>query len=292
MDGETRPYSIRMLLVDGIPDGLKLVEKSNWTGQGIMCSRARFGSAKIRPEFNRTGVYLLIGSETDDLPAIYIGEGDPVKPRLDCHNANKDFWTKLVMFTSKDQNLNKAHVQHLEARLIELAAEAKRCVLENKNAPALPTLSESDCADVDGFLKEMLLIFPILGVSIFEKPATPNSQEIMLLLKSKGVIARGYESANGFVVMKSSEAVLEAVPSIHNYMRTLRGHLIDQGLLVLADGRYVLSQDYIFNSPSTAAGILLGRPANGRVEWKDERGKTLKDYQLEECCLSARSFPD
>jgi hypothetical protein len=40
-----------------------------------------------------------------------------------------------------------------------------------------------------------------------------------------------------------------------------------------------LAQDYTFDSPSTAAGVLLGRSANGRIEWKDQTGKTLKDIQ-------------
>jgi len=38
-------------------------------------------------------------------------------------------------------------------------------------------------------------------------------------------------------------------------------------------------QDYTFDSPSTAAGVLLGRSANGRELWKDETGRTLKENQ-------------
>ena len=38
-------------------------------------------------------------------------------------------------------------------------------------------------------------------------------------------------------------------------------------------------QDYTFNSPSQAAGVMLGRNANGRVQWKTESGVTLKTQQ-------------
>ncbi len=38
-------------------------------------------------------------------------------------------------------------------------------------------------------------------------------------------------------------------------------------------------QDYSFNSPSAAAAVILGRSANGRTEWKDVQGKTLKQIQ-------------
>ena len=48
-----------------------------------------------------------------------------VLPRLDQHAKQKDFWTHAAVFTSKDQNLNKAHVQYLEARLVQQARDAK-----------------------------------------------------------------------------------------------------------------------------------------------------------------------
>jgi hypothetical protein len=107
-----RDFSIRIFLPDGTPDGLRTVEKSNWIGRGIICPRSQFREAKSRTEFRKTGVYVLRGpSESGDLPTIYIGEGDPALPRLDQHFAEKDFWTSLILFTSKDDNLNKAHVQ-------------------------------------------------------------------------------------------------------------------------------------------------------------------------------------
>jgi hypothetical protein len=34
-----------------------------------------------------------------------------------------------------------------------------------------------------------------------------------------------------------------------------------------------------FSSPSTAAAVVLGRSANGRVEWKAADGRTLKEIQ-------------
>jgi hypothetical protein len=50
--------------------------------------------------------------------------------------------------------------------------------------------------------------------------------------------------------------------------------------VLVADGDCLrLVQDYLFASPSLAAGVMLGRPANGRVEWKAADGRTLKDIQ-------------
>ena len=172
-----RPFSIRLFLPDGAPDGLRLVERSNWTGCGVVCPRALFPQAKGRPEFARTGVYVLVGpSEAADLPSIYVGEGDPVLPRLEDHQRNKDFWTWLIVFVAKDINLNKAHVQYLEARLIELAREARRSRLENNNKPQRPALSESDAADAESFLEDMLGIYPLVGLSAFERPVVEDQK--------------------------------------------------------------------------------------------------------------------
>jgi hypothetical protein len=71
------------------------------------------------------------------------------------------------------------------------------------------------------------------------------------------------------------------VPSIHEWLRNIRQSLIGQGILVAEGAQLVLTQDYAFDSPSSAAGVLLGRAANGRKEWKDEQGKTLKQLQTE-----------
>jgi len=77
-------------------------------------------------------VYLLTGpTETGDGTRIYVGEADDLRSRIDQHITGKDFWTLLIAFVSKDDNLNKAHVRYLEARLCQLAKEAGRAVLDN-----------------------------------------------------------------------------------------------------------------------------------------------------------------
>jgi hypothetical protein len=273
-------FSIRIFIPDGEPDGIRIVEKSNWTGQAIVVPRPCYKSARDREQLNRTGIYILTAPlEMDDLPVVYIGEGDPVRPRIDSHLANKDFWTTATVFSSKDLNFNKAHVQYLESRLITLAREAKRCKLDNGNQPNLPSLSEADIADMETFLNEMLLIFPSIGLTFFEKPLPPNNQNTIYNLKGKGITAKGYEDPQGFVVMKGAMAVNETTPSIHNYMIRLRESLQKEEILVSQGDKLVLSQDYTFSSPSTAAGVLLGRSANGRTDWKDDNGVSIKDQE-------------
>lgn len=44
-------------------------------------------------------------------------------------------------------------------------------------------------------------------------------------------------------------------------------------------GEYIIKKGYIASSPSSAAAIVMGRSANGLVEWKLENGITLKDHE-------------
>lgn len=277
-----RPFSIRIFVPGGDPDGLRLVEKSNWTGVGVVFTRAVFKQAMARPESLRTGVYILVGRTEDSaLPTIYVGEGDPVQPRLASHQENKEFWEWAVFFVTKDNSLNKAHVQHLEARLHDLARSANQSNLDNKQAPTPPTLSEAEQADVESFLLDILSICPLLGLGVFEKAEAErrNTDTLLLHVSAKGVKATGYEDARGFVVCRGSQFVEHETPSTHEYLRTLRKDLVSKGVVTPVDGHLQFTQDHVFTSPSTASGVILGRTSNGRDEWKTKDGRSLKQVQ-------------
>jgi Domain of unknown function (DUF4357) len=281
------PFSLRIFVADGDPDGLRIVEKSNWIGKVLVFPRALLPQVKARPELAQTGVYLLLGPRPDgEGDMLYVGEGDPIRPRLESHYAQKDFWTRAIGFTTTTAGqLNKAHVQFLESRLIALARAAKRMPLDNANQPAEPSLSEADRADMEVFLGHMLGMLPVLGVHAFEQaPKAPAAEDgpVLLTCKGKGVEAYGYEGNQGFMVCKGSQAAVDSAPSMAQHVRgmfDLRQDLISNGVLVLQSGQFAFSQDYIFSSPSTAAAVVLGRSANGRVEWKAADGRTLKEIQ-------------
>ncbi len=278
------PFSIRIFLPSGDPEGLRLVEKSNWTGLGLTFPRSKFSEARKRSELDQTGIYVLVGPrEGGELPTVYIGEGDVVRRRLEKHYGKKDFWTRAVVFVSKDGYLNKAHVSFLESRLLARAQQAKRCKLDNATGSQPPSLSEADQADAEGFLADMLSIFPVLGVNVFDMPRKAKPHDASrLTLRAKGVVARGYESEEGFVVLEGSEIVTSEVKSIHQYLSDMRKELAEEGVITTDGQPWKLAQDYPFNSPSTAAGVVLGRSANGRKEWKDAAGRTLRQIQEEE----------
>lgn len=119
---------------------------------------------------------------------------------------------------------------------------------------------------------------PATRIYIGETDEQP-SRTVELHLAGKGAAARGTEVPDGFVVFAGSLARHDEVPSIHVYGTQLRTALLDSGRLV-ADGDHLrLTEDYVFSSPSTAAMVMLGRTANGRIEWKTADGLTLKALQ-------------
>ena len=163
-----RPSSLRIFLADGSPTGIRIIEKSNWVGQGIVFPRSLFSQIRDRPELDKAGLYVLKGTSDDGNEHIYIGEGVPVRSRLTSHGSAKDFWTQACVFVSKDDNITKTHVQYLESRLLQLAREAKRSAIENIQYPPAPRLSDADRAEIEGFLEEMLVCYFFLLLRLLE----------------------------------------------------------------------------------------------------------------------------
>jgi len=125
------PFTIRVFVADGDPEGVRIVDRMNWTGVGVVFPRERWASARLRPELARTGVYVLVGYKEgdEDLPTLYIGEGDVVRDRIDNHAQSKDFWEQAYAFTTSNNGLNKAHARWLERELIQQAKKAARSKL-------------------------------------------------------------------------------------------------------------------------------------------------------------------
>jgi hypothetical protein len=180
-----RPYTIKLFMPNGNPNSIKIIEKMNWTGVGIEMSRDDWETHKNRKEFDQAGIYVLIGYDEDsDLPKVYIGQGDGIRRRIDSHYKEKAFWEKLIIFVSSNNGLNKGHITWIEYALIDIAKKHNRCTLDNSATPTEPILTESEKADTREFLYEMLSIFPLVEIKIFDKPKfidVDNSKEIKVI---------------------------------------------------------------------------------------------------------------
>jgi hypothetical protein len=272
------PFVIRMLVLDGDPDGIRMLDRSNWTGKAVVFPRSLIQKVRLLPEYKKPGVYLLCGAVGEDgATSLYIGEGDPVASRIDQHHAKKDFWTWGVFFTSSDAALNKVHIQYLEAELVRLAQEAKRVSLDNGNSPQKPSLSAADEAEASGFLGNMLGILPLIGIHAFEKAPQLEKHDQVLHLSMKEIDGKGFETSSGFVIRAGSTARKKERPSIPSIIAQRRALLLENGGLVDQGNAYRFTQDCLTSSPSYAAALLVGGSANGRELWKDSLGRSLNE---------------
>jgi len=282
--------SVKLFLADGTPQGMRTAEVGNWSGLALVCPRTELVRLGARPEVRRTGVYILVGpSETAPSGlAVYVGEGDEVWSRLTSHDDSKDFWTLVVLFVSKDDNLTKAHVRLLEAMLVRELKKAKRAEVKNNNAPGGGKLPEADTADTETFFENVRLLLPTLGVNVFAvdapAPATSASEEVTLELRlDEGAKAECVVREGQFVVKAGSFARSREVDSLGDGSRALRKTLQESGVLVPAKGNPGLlrfTQEYAFDSPSGAAAVVSGTGLNGRINWKlAGGGMSYKDWQ-------------
>lgn len=276
--------TIKIFLLEGDPNGRMTCELSNWTGKAYKIPRILVPGSDDRSDLKNTGIYLLFGKNEAGMDKVYIGEAESVLIRLKQQLPAKEYWNEAIVFVSKDDNLNKAHVKYLENRLYEQAKKAGRFELDNSSIPTQSSISESDRAEMEEFLENIRLLVNTLGHKVFEEKREPatilNEPRISFSIKgARGAEAQGQRTTDGFVVFKGSKASETVTPSFPSSLKNLRERLLESGTLVADNGLLVFQEDYILGSPSTAAMVVLGRPSNGLLEWKDAQGQTLKSIE-------------
>jgi hypothetical protein len=276
--------TLKLYLPFGDPRRLRTAEISNWSGKSIASPRTDFDELLAREELGQAGVYLLLGTNPDTgRPAVYVGEAEILGKRLKQHR-DKDFWNQVVVFFSKDDNLTRAHIKFLEGRLIERARAMTRTEVVN-DIPSGARLPESDRADMEVFFSKIEQLLPVLGSDLLvpiDSGANGENGEALLSYELRGHLARGRRTANGFVVLKGSQAVEDERPSAaerHRWVLALREELLGSGALKRAKGGLVFSRDVEFASPSAAGGVVAGGGVNGLVSWRDAEGRTLKELE-------------
>ena len=275
-----------MFLIEGEASGRMTCELSNWTGMAYRLPRNKIKDCNDREDLKGPAVYMLFGTDDDGKKLAYIGESEEALERLKAHVSKKDFWNEALVFVSKDNSLNKAHIKYLEARLIEVAKERERYEL-NQNSEKPPRMSESDRATMEEFLSHIFFLVDVLGHKLFEDSAAPVSEEGEQILfatkrKARGCDAKGYPTADGFKVLAGSKASIESTPTMPKGRMTLRDRLITEGILVWSADMKELAfeKSHEFTSASAAAAICLAASANGLTEWVTEKGGVaLKDFE-------------
>lgn len=294
---------IKLFLVEGTPGGMISAEIANWTGHVLVGVRSDLGALLQRDEAGRTGVYLLLGEDsvTTD-PKCYIGEADLIADRLRSHARQKDFWDRVVVVTSKDSNLTKAHCRYLESRLITLAAGAGRVQLENGTAPPPPPLPEADISDMDYFIDQLQIVLPVVGVNAIRSRAkgvrgleahaaverVEESPVFYLTVARRGISARAQQIDGEFTVLagstvantvRRSAAFAERTASNYERYRRLHEGFVKDGSIELEGDIGHVRKDIVFTSPSRAGAVVTGRSCNGRKQWIMENGVTFGAWE-------------
>jgi hypothetical protein len=280
---------LTVYMIDGTEYGPRIAEIGNWVGKALYSPRAAISKVLHRPEFGRPGVYFLKSPPNSDSFAerVYIGEAENVGVRINQHlsDPNKEF-DELVFFTSNDHLLTKTQIKYLESRTVQQAHEAKSAEIVNGNNPSIPSLHEADVSDMEFFLEQMKLILPIMGFkflisAVAKLPIEKTEAEITISdtysIKSPSFQAFMFETEQGFIVKKGSQANKVLSNSIGGTYKRLRAKLISSGILVDRPEYLEFIEDAVFSSPSAASNVILGRQSAGPIEWVNSSNKTYKE---------------
>ncbi|EPR08130.1 GIY-YIG nuclease family protein [Ruminiclostridium papyrosolvens] len=287
-----RGKSLKIFLLDGIPNGRWICELSNWTGKAFRIPRTSYKLCKDREELRSPSIYFLFGHDNDSgEPVIYVGETEDAIKRLGEHiqDPKKDYWTDTIVFITKDDHLNKAHIKYLESRFYELAKEVGRYAVKNLQPPRCSVISEAEIAEMEEFIDNVKIVVSALGHKVFEmlmpvrsdiQVSSDANEVVYLYIKNRnGVSAKGFQSPEGFVVCKGS-VIREQLStnSLNKNIIKLREQYLSDGTIV--DNTFI--REILFTSPSAASDFILGNSTSGPVMWKNEEGITLKELNERE----------
>ena len=288
-----RGKSINLFLMDGDANGRMKCTLANWTGVAYKIPRTELDKCKERDDLKQSGVYFLFGKneETGD-SVVYIGQagarknGEGILNRLQEHKRNpeKDYWTEAIVFTTSNNSFGPTEISYLENRFCNLAIQAKRYVVTNGNDPTPGNITEEKESELEEFIDNAKIIMGTLGHKVFVPLATSTPAPIvaeediadtsdeLLYFDHSGVKATGKRTSDGFVVLKGSQICSKLTKSCPD--PTLRNR---EKYASKVDENFVLIEDILFTSPSSAASYIGGASLSGNACWCNAQGTTLKN---------------
>jgi hypothetical protein len=221
-----------------------------------------------------------------------IGEADDVAARLRIHvrSADKDFFDRLAIVVSSDNNLTKAHARYLESRVIRMARQAGAVALANGTDPDFQRLPEADRADMQFFSDQLSLLLPLAGFGLFHRTSSivasslaTDTGGVVLTFSTAGATATGRETDDGFVVLaarrpggsRRARFLRATWPCVNSWSRMASSS---------PDRRRssTPSQRMLPSSPSAATSIVAARSASGPREWRvKETGQLYGEWRAE-----------
>ena len=291
-----RSKNINMFLMDGEVTGKIKCTLSNWMGVIYKIPRIQLGDLKSRDEMKQSGIYFLFGRDEDKQKDVtYIGQattrknGEGVLLRIQEHtrDTHADYFNDVIILTTQNNSFGPTEISYLENKFTQLAKEAGRYIVKNGNDPNPGNVTEEKESELDEIIENTLMIIGTLGYRVFVPMTKKVSQDFIdnhstyLYLKrktkksNKVIEATCERTTEGFVVLEGSQVEVMDSPNLPASLKEMRQNLIASQ--VIQDG--VLKEKQLFSSPSYAAAFLLGMQTNGRTDWKNQDGRTLKELE-------------
>lgn len=267
-------------MMDGSPHGILAAEISNWSGKAIRIQRVDVAKCE-REDIRGIGVYFLICKEDDGADSVYIGEAENIYDRLCQHlrdyevDKERYYWSTAVCFTGR---LDKALIRYLESRLVDIARDGKRYKVLTKNTYKNMVMRETQKAGMEEFIENVQVLMSAMGYKMLDPVPVASEETSYFFCQNNGSDARGYDSQDGFVVLKDSVVAAQGNSKsfTNSLYARLREKLIKDGIIQ----NNILKEDYVFSSPSAAASVVSARYLSGRGCWLNKEGKKLKDVEL------------
>lgn len=305
----TKTKTIKMLLYSGSINGVINISNSAWES-GKMYAAPRYSIEDLvsRADCKKYGVYLLLSEQL-----VYVGQARDLERRTRQHLADKDWWSQVILMTTKDDSFNASDIDYLESRLIDLAVAAGKSDTENKKRGNPQKVDEFRQAELEQYLEEALFILELIGIKVFKKDQNANKRsdgkkknatsihqdrhvhttqlesstddsdksitsldEHDILHLTGNVSAQGKVCNDGFWVLKNSCLSVNISPSCPQSVIKIRETLLREGKI--KEGIFVT--DVKFASPSAAATCIKGFPVNGKVAWHYFDGTSIKDKDV------------
>lgn len=155
--------TINLLLYDGNLSGVISIEDSSWNaGELYSAPRASVNDLLETDACKKYGVYLLLSSDM-----VYVGQSFDLAKRITQHTVGKDWWESVVILTTKDDSLNHADIDFLEAVLIDKAFSINKLDCDNKKKGNPPKVDKFRKVYLGQYLDEALFLMQLIGITVF-----------------------------------------------------------------------------------------------------------------------------
>ena len=275
------PKKIVIYMIKGDLNGPRTIEIGNWSGKAIYSKKNDLADVLSREEYDGPGVYILRSDTESELfeEKIYIGETECLRERLKNHIQNDTIeFIDSICFLSKDKQFTKAHVGFIESILIKQGLERNISEITNEVIPQKNQLPEFEVSDMLYYIEQIELILSISNYKFLNNNVEKKDDLQRFYINNSYYNSTMIITEYGFLVEKGSTACKNPAPSLGKNYSKKRDSLIKKGILIEQNNLYVFTEDYIFDSPTAAAQIIIGYTVSGPQKWLTENKISYRDY--------------